>query len=504
LRNRESGEFGEADFVIAYPGRPAILIIEVKGGQIEQRDGRWYQNSVPLESSPLDQAFSFRRMLIGRFNNENVQPPTIGVAACYPDTFFEKQPAQDDLKGLVIGAQDLPYLTQILTDVMARAVPQPWEVKGPWLKLLHALWGETWIPKLGLGMRLRLEGEERVRLDREQMARLDEIEENDRMLIRGAAGTGKTLLAIEAALRQAGQGKKILLVCFTDALGEWLSKAISHPNVTAAAIRPFAVSLLGDSAPVTSGATPSDYWNTISLRAAMDGLPPEEDRWDAVIVDEGQDFSSEDWDLVEECARKTGRLWVFDDEAQAFWSDRKIPEHIEKGSFRVRLKKPYRCPPAIQNLADVYAGQCGPDLKLLKDAINQGTIRVVTSSEQKITRQVGKEINRLISEGLAPHDIAVISLRGLGAKENIIYAEALGGHHTVAAAHDDAGSHIICDTFLRFKGLERPAVIVTDLRLVSDLYEKRMHIAVSRALSLLRIVGVEAEIRKDSILAELI
>ena len=47
-------------------------------------------------------------------------------------------------------------------------------------------------------------------------------------------------------------------------------------------------------------------------------------------------------------------------------------------------------------------------------------------------------------------------------------------------------------------------MIVTDLRLVSDLYEKRMHIAVSRALNILRIVGVEGEIRKDSILAEFV
>jgi hypothetical protein len=47
-------------------------------------------------------------------------------------------------------------------------------------------------------------------------------------------------------------------------------------------------------------------------------------------------------------------------------------------------------------------------------------------------------------------------------------------------------------------------VIVTDLRLVSDLYEKRMHIAVFRALNPLRIVGVEGEVRKDHRLAEFI
>jgi hypothetical protein len=80
----------------------------------------------------------------------------------------------------------------------------------------------------------------------------------------------------------------------------------------------------------------------------------------------------------------------------------------------------------------------------------------------------------------------------------------IGDHSVVSATDKEADSEIICDTFLRFKGLERPAVIVTDLRLVSDLYEKRMHIATSRALNLLRIVGVEEEIRKDPILVKLL
>jgi len=40
LRTKAKGEFSEADFVIADPDRPSVLILEVKGGQIEQRDGR--------------------------------------------------------------------------------------------------------------------------------------------------------------------------------------------------------------------------------------------------------------------------------------------------------------------------------------------------------------------------------------------------------------------------------------------------------------------------------
>jgi len=67
-----------------------------------------------MNSSPLDQAFASRKVLIHRFKESNVGSPTIGVAVCLPDTFFSEQPKQDDVRGLVIGGQDLPYLDKIL------------------------------------------------------------------------------------------------------------------------------------------------------------------------------------------------------------------------------------------------------------------------------------------------------------------------------------------------------------------------------------------------------
>lgn len=504
LRTKARGEFTEADFVIADPNRPSILVLEVKGGQIAQRNGRWYQNGWCMKASPFDQAFGFLNKLLDRFRECKVNAPTIGIAVCYPDTFFQEQPTQDDVRDLVIGEQDLPFLDRILKEVMARAVPNPRPVKGGWISLLHEFWGETWVPRLSLGTKISSDAERRIKLDEEQLERLDEIEENDRVLISGAAGTGKTLFACEAALRCAKQGKRVLLLCFTDALGVYLADKIKHPNVSALAVRHFAAQLLGDDVTKNLGSDPSDYWNNVSLRAAVDGLPPENERWDCVIIDEGQDFSGEDWDLILECNRKTGRLWVFADENQAFWSDRKIPESIERESFRIKLRKPYRCSPAIQNLSDCYARHHQPDFQLLEEAVRDDTIRVVTCSEQGLTKQVGKEINRLLGDGLQPSEIAVISVRGRNIKENIYHNKELGGNRIVPATDKLADSRIVCDTFLRFKGLERPAIIITDLRLVSEPHEMRMHMAVSRALNLLRVVGVEKELRKDAVLAKLI
>ena len=68
LRTKTKGEFSETDFIIADPNRPSVLILEVKGGQITQRDGHWYQNNLLLKEPPFDQAFNFRRQLIERFN----------------------------------------------------------------------------------------------------------------------------------------------------------------------------------------------------------------------------------------------------------------------------------------------------------------------------------------------------------------------------------------------------------------------------------------------------
>ena len=236
----------------------------------------------------------------------------------------------------------------------------------------------------------------------------------------------------------------------------------------------------------------------------MDGLPPVDERWDTVIVDEGQDFSGDDWELVKECVRPEGKLWVFADQAQAFWSDRGVHEKMSKRFMKYNLKRPYRCHPAIQHLDECYSGNCEPDRQILRKGLKEEVIRIVTSSEGRLLKQIGKEINRLLSGGLKPADIAALSLRGRGPKEGITHRQEITGHPIVLATDPKADENIICDTFLRFKGLERPAVIITDLCLVSDLYEKRMHIAISRALSLLRIVGVEGEIRKDHRLAGLL
>ena len=62
------------------------------------------------------------------------------------------------------------------------------------------------------------------------------------------------------------------------------------------------------------------------------------------------------------------------------------------------------------------------------------------------------------------------------------------------ATAGDIGGRIVCDTFLRYKELERPAIIVTDLQHEVEKYCVRMNIAISRAFGARRIVVTRPEL----------
>lgn len=279
-------------------------------------------------------------------------------------------------------------------------------------------------------------------------------------------------------------------------------------NITAAPIGKFALKLLMDKGHNIEESYTPEFWDPITLEAALDGMPDVKERWDTVIVDEGQDMGENDWCLIEECAEKRGRLGVFMDDTQAFLERMGVGEEFEARCMKDRLGKPYRCPEGIQALADAYVrmkGNGGEDwpaagLSKVKAAVEEKVIKVVGCEEGKVHDAVGSEINNLLGEGFKGSEIAVISLRGMDLKENIMHRDKIGMHQVVLATDEIASERIVCDTFMRFKGLERPAVVVTDLRYVKNRLGTRMNIALTRALGVVRIVGEEAVLQQDPVL----
>jgi hypothetical protein len=492
LRIRDKrGYLGEGDFVLAHPTR-GLLALEVKAGHIEQRDGRWFSNGIALDEAPRDQAERFLEKLRRRLGDASCAAPAWGTAVCFPDTAFERQPTEDDLAGVVLGATHLPYLKEALPGVVERALPAAREPRGAWIDQLHRMWGETWVPSLSLGTRAREVAERRFALDPVQLGILEGLLENERVLVQGGAGSGKTLLAAEAARRHAALGKKVLVLCFTQPLKKWLAARLEPDGVEVQTVSGFAKGVVdgadGPSAP--DDMTDSEYWKEVLLRAGEVC----DRRWDTVVVDEAQDLPEEAWLLVQELADGR-RLWAFHDPGQSFWADRRPPAQLFGTTFK--LPRGQRCPPGVEALANRFVG-AAPDEKAVEEAKAAGTLSFVTApSATSVADKVGEEIDRLLSSGLAPGDVGIVSLRGRTGRAAIFTRERIGRHAFVGADHAEMEERLVADSFLRWKGLERPAVVVADLP-DGDLGQLgiRMYVALTRSLVCARLVGTREQLAR--------
>lgn len=487
LRIRDGKNYlGEGDFVLAHPLH-GLLVLEVKGGRVEQRDGRWFSNAIPLEKAPLDQALGFVKKLVRRLEDWRCAPPSFGAAVCFPETDFDAQPQEDALRGVVLGRAQLKWLAEALPAVVARALPPPQPARGQWMERLHQMWGETWVPALSLGTRVRALGDRRFALDEAQLTVLDGLAENERVLVQGGAGTGKTLLAAEAARRHAAAGKKVLFLCFTLPLAKWLQTRLTGEGVEVQTVSGLAKRVVeaADGPARGSDLTANEYWRAVYERAS-DVVEP---RWDVVVVDEGQDLTYEAWYLVGALAN--GRaLWAFHDAGQGFWADRSPPADLFQARFR--LTRGQRCPPGIAALAARYQGATA-DVSTVAAAQRDGELKLVSSpGPAEVADRVAAEVDQLLGQGLTPADIGIVSLRGQTAAGAIHHRDRIGRHAFVHA--DDAAMEqsLVADTFLRWKGLERPVIIVADVDPGVASLGKRMHIALTRALVAARVVAAPA------------
>lgn len=491
----ETGWEGESDFVVADPHR-GFICLEVKGGTVELRGGHWIQNGREMRHAPKDQAHHFARNLAGELHRRGIAVPPHGVACAFPDVEFSIGPDTGDLSGLVIGRRDLAWIGEVLPSILDRALAGREPPNGArWISALHSIWGETWVPRVGLLDRVEDSMQHVIALDAEQLGILDIAGDNPRAWVVGGAGTGKTIVARELCLRRARAGARVLYVCFTEALARAVDRSFESAlgparTARACAVRRFAQELLADRG-LPADANASGFWEDVSLRAACDALPPGREHPDLTVVDEAQDLSDGDWTLVQSLTEKQA-LWIFADERQKFWLDRSIPASVTEGATRLRLLRQQRNPAAIADMAARYAG----DASRAPISPDPAVLRVAVADGDPLDR-VRHEISALRAQGVGPSDIVVLSLAGQ-TRSRVVQLDCLGSHSLRRADADDAANHIVADTFLRFKGLERPCVIIVEIGgPATKQYDLRMHVALTRATAMAIVVATQEERQAD-------
>lgn len=492
------GPEGEGDFVLAIPDR-GVLVLEVKGGQIEVIDGQWLQNGHRMARSPRDQSHEFTKKLVSLLEARYAGAiPWFVAATVFPDTAFDAGPTNGDVAGAVLGEQDLAYLRDALlalVDRLLRPGGAPRDLG--WISALHAMWGENWRPRMSLGGRARQREKELHSLDRGQLDLLDCIVDNERMLVRGGAGTGKTYVATQVYRRWRDAGRTPLFLCWTRALALELC-ASGVPD--AWTVRELAGDLLvragvdvQDGAPVAEWT--SKTWETITT-LALEQLDLESAPKSAIVIDEAQDFAPADWRFVEALSGGDP-LWAFGDPGQNFWhEERTLPQELFGATFL--LPKRYRCPEPLADFADLYSREARARAS---EPAPLEELRVVLVDEPSdLEGAIEAELRRLLDGEVAPGDIAVLSLAGQS-KTRLCRGERVGAYEVVRADDDRAQELTVAETFLRFKGLERPWVIVTELGLGPTKYDVRMHVALTRATVGCVVVATRAEVAADPRLA---
>jgi hypothetical protein len=129
-------------------------------------------------------------------------------------------------------------------------------------------------------------------LTRQQFAALRGAFDLPRVAIIGPAGSGKTLLAFWKLSALLEEGKKAIFVCFNKRLAESLK--IKHPSMASAifSIDSLFWGLAGNYT-VSTDREKQDFYSTILPGMVMDGFYKDNDKYDAIIIDEGQDFGDD-------------------------------------------------------------------------------------------------------------------------------------------------------------------------------------------------------------------
>jgi hypothetical protein len=308
------GAQGEGDFVVFDP-KQGIMVIEVKGGDIWCERGEWRQRNrktgAIFSISPEEQAGA----TVHRIREEIQARISAGrsLLFCHAIWFPEGMPDRANLpmncpSEIVLDEEDIGRPVAAVQRAFAywhKALPNRGGIcLKDAQKVLDAL-----APTFSLVPSVRRSLDDReaqlVQLTHEQAKVVHFLDEQRHAAIHGAAGTGKTMVALEKARRLASPSEPVLFLCYNSALQAHLQTHHSHPNVRYATFHSFARELIGSSG---------------SLEEAEQALLVHliEDRpipYVHLIIDEGQDFKA-DW--LEYLAHRfrDGAFYVFYDRHQ--------------------------------------------------------------------------------------------------------------------------------------------------------------------------------------------
>lgn len=511
---------GEADFTIFSP-RFGMLVIEVKGGGIEfdPGTGDWHstdRNGIrhPIKN-PFEQAKREKHALLKILLNYHPSWRSMGrghMLACH-GVFFPDSDSVD-LRGpgspdqIVGSSRDLSRLPDWTNSVFEfwAGEDDRWSPLGDSVELVEKILSSPLVARPLLSSILKEEENKRIELTEQQARVLRAIGSRRNAIIKGGAGTGKTVLALEQAGRLAEKGNRTLLVCFNRMLADHLILSCEgQDNLDAMSFHQLCDwriqtvmhetgrDLLLEMEEEFPGEDEFEVHFPSALAVSCDIL---EEKYDAIVVDEGQDFKENFWLALSFLLQdeSEGTFFVFLDPNQAIYTESLEDIPIQEEPFLLTINcrntkfihdSAYRF--FKGDIIDPPTGNPGAPIKALEATALREQARLIHEGVSRL----------LVAERLDELQIIVLIA---GMNKESYYSELRdmrlpnGIEWNVEGPVDSRGVRV--DTVRRFKGLEGDVVFlwgIDDLQLPND--KELLYVGISRTKSRLFVVGARESCR---------
>jgi hypothetical protein len=501
---------GETDFVIILPTH-GMLILEVKGGEIDyDQDSREWSRVLdggrlrpiqdPFEQARRNTHYLANAIKLRGYQGANNLPFTYGYAVVFPDCEYKGPVPVGGEPAIIFSASDLPYLDRRITSALNQwsrrdkptslssdDVVNITKAISPGFDLLPVLF-----------RKIEEQEEKLFKLTKDQRNLLTFLGQKERACIEGVAGSGKTMLAQAQAEKFADAGKSTLLVCYNKTLAKWIGDSIPDVYRDLITVKHFHglcsdwVRKAGRSfSPPSSGA--DQFWRDEAADQLMDAIDMVPEKFDAVIVDEGQDFYPNWWIPLEmiNSSGDEGAMYVFYDPRQNLYVDQTLSLPA--------LGDPFSLPTNCRNTRAI-ADKCSEILEveiLTRDEAPLGEKPVVLTLELDfdIKKCVERYVTDWVKNGkLKPSQVAILSpnikqrssLKGVRSTRGVLITD------DIDQWREDKG--ILFSTVKSFKGLEADAVILIDVpaELESSFFKPSdYYVACSRAKHILVVIHKE-------------
>ena len=514
---------GEIDFVLIH-ARNVIYVVEVKGGvQISVESGSWFttrhddgekigiRNPFTQASDGVTNLFNYlsEKIYQVQFKNGTIKPLVV-----FPGHVQHGAISLDGKRELICDKEDLSHLETTLKRVsqyfITKSQFSPQEVKS----IKEAIQPSFVFPGRNLE-EFRDANDGLDLLTQEQLAIVSGLYENKKLIVRGGAGTGKTILAFNRAKELAELGQKVLLVCsnmalrnqlidWRDALGGagperfQISTAanfvhnigsvleasghIGAPGESDESNEEFKEELAKSELNGVSGKSDDNDVEFEDWLAKRDLIGPpmvgEVPEWnvtytaieealtddmqlDALIVDEAQNISYRDIEMIYVLVKTEGSVVLFGDENQQLNFSREKETALEflGAATKFRLSINCRNTKEISDVAHKYTFDTNINLRGHSGPVP----RIISKTKARMFQGIGDEAFRILNDyGMDPSQVKILTLNQSRASFLTLRDLFPNSETKFMSGFSQSGkvqSRILVSAINEFQGLESDAIV---------------------------------------------